>query len=90
MLAGCGTPRPASVAEGLCAIAPAPEFQILGKTEAHDQPWIDDTTEALIAACGSPRPKPRPAEWDAAPEVVPLPAPAKRRSITEIIKGWGR
>jgi hypothetical protein len=58
-----------------------------------DQRWIDETTEAGIAALGWKRPAPRPAEWDkplarstmpaapiaATPAVAADPAPKKKR-----------
>lgn len=40
-----------------------PDFAVKGATE-FDQRWIDETTEAGIAALGWQRPGPRPPEWD--------------------------
>lgn len=60
----------------------APEFAIRGATD-FDQKWIDETTEAGVAALGWPRPAPRPAEWDRplAPAATAgaAPAPKKKR-----------
>lgn len=55
--------------EEFCNGLPKQEYAVEGKTK-FDQPWIDDTSEAITAGCNRERPKPRPAEWD-----VPLPRP---------------
>lgn len=41
-----------------------PEYQVRGRT-AYDQRWINQTTEALVVGFGQPRPKARPASFDA-------------------------
>jgi hypothetical protein len=51
---------PASIAGGECRIFRAPDYAIRGKTQ-DDQNYIDDNTEAGIAACKWARPKARPA-----------------------------
>jgi hypothetical protein len=58
LLAACGPSKPASVLGGECRLVATPSTVILGKTP-RDQDWIDDTTEALVAGCGQPRPGPR-------------------------------
>lgn len=72
-LAGCALTSKTKFAtvEEFCNGLPQQQFAIEGKTR-FDQPWIDDTSEAVIAGCNRERPAPRPAHWDAA---VPLPKP---------------
>ncbi|MGX9389745.1 hypothetical protein ACWX0K_11035 [Nitrobacteraceae bacterium UC4446_H13] len=80
-LAACGTQPKGSVAGGEAHALRAPPYQVKGATD-YDQQWIDETTEAGVAALGWPRPKPRPAEFDR-PKVAPQPAaappPAKKK-----------
>lgn len=63
-IAGCASSgKFASVAE-FCAALPPQKFEVKGATP-FDQPWIDDTSEAVQAGCPDrKRPEPRPAEWD--------------------------
>lgn len=68
---GCANSLPASVAGGECKVFAAPDYVIRGRAKA-DQAWIDDNTEAGIAACGWPRPKNRPEAKVAAVVVSPL------------------
>jgi hypothetical protein len=86
-LAACGTPQTASVAGGEAHALKGPDFVVKGATD-FDQKWIDETTEAGIAALGWKRPAPRPQEWDrplarAVPPAPPAaaPAPAKKKSV---------
>ncbi|WP_456681659.1 hypothetical protein [Bradyrhizobium sp. USDA 3311] len=53
----------ASVTGGESNALKGPEFVVKGATD-FDQRWIDETTEAGIAALGWKRPEPRPPEWD--------------------------
>jgi hypothetical protein len=65
-----------------------PPHVILGKTQT-DQDWIDGEVEAGVAACGFPRPGPRPASLDAPPatrQVAAPPPPPKRRGIIKRIR----
>jgi hypothetical protein len=59
-----------------------PQFVIKGATD-FDQRWIDETTEAGIAALGWQRPAARPAEWDKplakAADPAPLTTPTAKR-----------
>jgi hypothetical protein len=62
--------------QDFCKALPEQQHEIKGATPM-DQPWIDDTSEAVNAGCpGRKRPADRPAEWDKplAPEVVKAPA----------------
>jgi hypothetical protein len=73
-LAGCntfgetGNAPPASVA-GACDFLDSPEYAVLGKTP-YDQRWINRTEESIVTGCRKPRPKARPASFDA-PAVAP-------------------
>jgi hypothetical protein len=49
----------ASVLDGACKAFPEPKQQMYG-VAAVDQQYIDESTEAGIAACGWERPAPRP------------------------------
>jgi len=72
----------ASVAGGEDHALKGPEFVVKGATD-FDQRWIDETTEAGIAALGWKRPEPRPPEWD-----KPL---AKTAAVSQPVKkkrGW--
>jgi hypothetical protein len=64
--------------DAFCSALPKQQFVVRGAT-SFDQPWIDDTSEAVIAGCARERPAPRPAEWDKplAREEAPTPAPKK-------------
>lgn len=78
-LAGCASsPTRFATVKAFCNELPEQTHVIEGKTK-HDQPWIDDTGEAVIAGCGRDRPKPRPPEWDRpAPKPAPAPPAAKK------------
>lgn len=81
LLTGCASNLPASVAGGECRVFQAPDYAIRGKTQV-DQNWIDDNTEAGIAACKWQRPKRRPepaAKVAAAPVVSSVPAAAVKK-----------
>lgn len=86
LLAGCASRGPASVAGGECHIFGAPKYVIHGRAQ-YDQDWIDDNTEAGIAACRWSRPKERPVaakpkgnKSESAPvSTVAAPPPAKKR-----------
>ena len=68
---GCQHTAPATVEGGVCkAIGSTPEYAVRGATP-YDQVWIDQITEAQVAACGYGRPKPRPPEFDRAPISTP-------------------
>lgn len=73
LLTGCAGNLPASVSGGECKIFRAPDFAIMGKTQV-DQEWIDDNTEAGIAACKWSRPKKRPGAKVAAQVKTEVPA----------------
>jgi hypothetical protein len=76
-----------SVADGEAHALKGPEVAIKGATD-FDQRWIDETTEAGIAALGWQRPSARPPEWDkplsrtadASPLPAAKPPPAKKRN----------
>ncbi len=59
LVAGCGTPRLASVIDGACKAFSAPKEQMYG-ADQQSQQFIDETTEAGIAACEWQRPAARP------------------------------
>jgi hypothetical protein len=61
-LAGCASGKFATV-DAFCEVLPKQQFVVRGATP-FDQPWIDDTAEAVIAGCGRERPEARPVEWD--------------------------
>jgi hypothetical protein len=65
------------VAGGEAHALQAPKYQVKGATP-YDQGWIDETTEAGVAALGWERPQPRPPELDA-PKVAAKPAPAAQK-----------
>lgn len=73
-LMGCAGSLPASVGGGECKVFRAPDYAIRGKAQS-DQDWIDDNTEAGIAACKWSRPKIRPMPVKAAAKVAAQPAP---------------
>lgn len=77
-LGGCATASIGSVGGGECRLTHTPEFAVRGKAP-YDQRWINKTTEALVDGCRQPRPKARPASFDApAKTVSPAPKPKKR------------
>jgi len=79
-IAACApNPKTFATVAAFCEALPEQKTAIAGKT-VFDQPWIDDTSEAVIAGCNRERPAPRPAHWDGpahivAGKAVPLPAP---------------
>lgn len=80
-----------SVADGEAHALKGPDVAIKGATD-FDQRWIDETTEAGIAALGWPRPAARPPEWDKplAKEAAAAPAPApvkKKRRWLDRLRG---
>lgn len=86
LLASCAGTAPGSIAGGTCQIVHTPEYSVRGRT-AYDQRWVAVTTEALVDGCGQPRPKARPASFDApkpravkqvAPKAKPEPPPKRR------------
>lgn len=61
---------------------------VLGKTQ-YDQDWVDNQVEGGVAACGFPRPGPRPAALDAPPatrQMVTTPPPAKKKGFVRRVK----
>lgn len=95
-LAACAPRGKFATVDEFCEALPEQKHVVIGLTE-YDQPWIDDTSEAVISGCNRDRPQPRPAEWDIVPKglpthnvggkTVPLPpAPAKPRSLYERAK----
>lgn len=72
----------ASVTGGEDHALKGPDFVVKGATD-FDQRWIDETTEAGVAALGWKRPAARPAEWDKPlsrdAEAAPAPAPAAKK-----------
>lgn len=77
-MAACGTLPKGSVVGSEGGALKGPEIAVKGATD-FDQRWIDETTEAGIAALGWQRPGPRPPEWD-----KPL---SKRPSIAAVVEG---
>ena len=84
LLSACASSKPFATVDGFCAAleqgGAKPTNQILGRT-SYDQPWIDETTEGLVAGCQWQRPAPRPAAWDMPTRVVGgkvVPVPKKR------------
>ncbi|MCL4712150.1 MAG: hypothetical protein KJZ73_12985 [Pseudorhodoplanes sp.] len=74
----------ATVAE-FCKELPEQPTAIKGAT-SFDQPWIDDTSEAVLAGCPDrARPAPRPPEWD---RPLAKHEPAKKRpGLLDRIRG---
>lgn len=84
-LTGCANKAAiGSIVGGECQLMHTPEYAVKGATP-YDQRWANKTTEALVEGCGQPRPKKRPASFDApkvaratpAQPVASKPAPAK-------------
>jgi hypothetical protein len=89
IVTGCaGSNLPASVSGGECRVFVAAAHEMIGKTR-YDQEWIDQTIESGVAACGWPRPKARPKNWDDvrsyAKEVAAAPV-QQRRGVIQRIK----
>lgn len=74
-LAGCAsTSTKFATVEEFCNGLPKQEYAVEGKTK-YDQPWIDDTSEAITAGCNRERPKQRPPEFDTVEVPHPKPKP---------------
>ena len=65
MTACAGTQLPGSVS-GECRLVHTPTYAVRGKTK-YDQNYVDEITEKLVAGCGQPRPRVRPASFDQVP-----------------------
>src|SRR5690349_20819745 len=89
LMAGCASSNlPASVKGGECYIFQAPDYAIRGKRQV-DQNWIDDNTEAGIAACNWHRPKKRPSTHTATHQQSTPPtesAPSSPAVVTAVPK----
>lgn len=85
-LAGCASPGKFATVDAFCDALPKQAVAIKGAT-AFDQPWIDETSEAVIAGCNRDRPAARPPEWDrplAAPASPGRPKSKLRRALDQI------
>lgn len=73
LLAGCASGPPiGSVVGAECQIVHTPGYAVRGATN-YDKAWVNTTTEALVVGCRQPRPKARPASFDAPPAVIKAP-----------------
>lgn len=90
LVAGCAGGPVGSITGGECKIVHTPEYSVRGKTQ-YDQRWVSGTTESLVRGCGQPRPKARPASFDAPPVAVKAKAPLTvAPKVKQQKRGWWR
>lgn len=85
-LTGCAGGPVGSIIGGECRAIPAPKVQMYGLAKV-DQDYLDEVTEAGVAACNWPRPqarvRPAPLKVEA---VAPLKPAAKKRFLDRFRK----